>query len=48
MAGTEAEVSERTLDESPDAYKDPMDVLLQQLKSIKVVDYIRTIINVKG
>lgn len=48
-AGVVAKVSESTLDESPDAYKDIAEVIARQEgRVIEVVDFVRPIINIKG
>lgn len=48
MAGIQALVNEKTLDESPFAYKDIFDVMRLQEPLVKVLAHVKPIINVKG
>lgn len=48
MKGVTATVTEDTLDESPQAYKDVHDVMAQQKDTVTVLNHIRPVINVKG
>lgn len=48
MQGITARVGEKTLDESPDAYKDIFEVMRQQSDLVDVVAHVRPIINIKG
>ena len=48
MEGIHANVSAGTLDESPMAYKDIFDVMRLQHDLVKIITYVKPIINVKG
>ncbi len=48
MKGIAGVVTEKTLDESPDAYKNIFDVMDMQKDLVEVVDYIKPLVNVKG
>jgi tRNA-splicing ligase RtcB len=48
MNGIVASVSGSTLDESPFAYKDIFSVMDQQTEMVKIINYIKPIINIKG
>ncbi|OQA67235.1 MAG: tRNA-splicing ligase RtcB [Candidatus Diapherotrites archaeon ADurb.Bin253] len=48
MQGIQGTISEKTLDESPMAYKDINKIMEAQKKSIKIIKYIKPLINWKG
>jgi len=48
MKGVEALVEEKTLDESPEAYKNIFDVMKLQDDLVEVIAHIKPIINIKG
>ncbi|KAA5604374.1 RtcB family protein [Roseospira marina] len=48
MTGIAARVVEETLDESPDAYKNPFDVMRMQTELVAIERHIRPVINIKG
>lgn len=48
MKSVEALVEEKTLDESPDAYKNIFDVMKLQESLVEVIAHIKPIINIKG
>ncbi|MDH5560970.1 MAG: RtcB family protein [Deltaproteobacteria bacterium] len=48
MRSVTAKVSRSTLDEAPDAYKDPFEVLQRQSKLVRPLHHILPLINVKG
>lgn len=48
MEGVQALVTEKTLDESPDAYKSIFDVMDLQSDLVEVVAHVKPIINIKG
>jgi len=48
MLGVVARVDERTLDESPYAYKNIYEVMRMQADLVEVVAHVRTKINIKG
>jgi len=48
MKGITAMVTNGTLDESPDAYKNIFEVMALQKDLVEVVDYVKPLINIKG
>jgi len=48
MTGIKAKVTSGTLDESPFAYKDIFKIMDGQAKMIKILRYIKPIINIKA
>lgn len=48
MVGITALIEEKTLDESPSAYKNIFDVMELQKDSVEVIAYIKPIVNIKG
>jgi len=48
MNGVQALVSDKTLDESPDAYKNIFDVMAAQSELVDIVAHIKPLINIKG
>ncbi len=48
MEGIVGCISEHTIDESPDCYKNIFDVMKMQKDSVKVVNYIKPSLNIKG
>ena len=48
MEGITGNISERTIDELPMAYKDIFKVMDSQKDSVKIIKYIKPIINWKG
>lgn len=48
MSGVTAKIDQSTLDESPLAYKNIFDVMLQQKDLVEVITHVRPIINIKG
>lgn len=48
MQGIVGTISEKTLDEAPDAYKNIYDVMEKQKESVKVLEHVKPIINWKG
>ena len=48
MKGITALVEEKTLDESPDAYKNIFEVMRLQKDLVEVVAHVKPLINIKG
>lgn len=48
MKGVVNNITESTIDEAPEAYKDIFDVMEQQSDLVETIDYVKPILNIKG